>query len=507
MYLGVFYVKKRKKLAIISIILVIIFLPFTCYKEVKANPAILVLEGMKGVSSLLGILGLSVVLDLNSNNSYGIADEIGTCETCGEIFYYSGNGSAVQNEFIDYKKHIKDCNNNNNNGNKKIPATEAIYGKYLWDVMTDKQKEDYEESVKNGSEFGLRLSLGQLDEFRDKVNSSQNMTLNTTIVTQNIDETYVLLKEFNDSNPSSSSNIVFPLLSQLKNDCTPYVLYSYVNDSSLEHPTRFLVVCFGIPGSTLILDNEKNVIFSKDGVKGYNLQSNYLDWNKVQNKYNYNSNGHLFGIGGSSYNYNDFFSKNSTLNLNNSYNPTILEIFDGDILTDNQVSDKKLEIVNPDIELKPGTGPITFTVPGEKVLEFSEPMYNPDTNTFHEPVENIEDLQETVTKIENTSSNDINDTDVPERANLDFSPLYADLSKKFPFCIPFDLFNLIDSFSAESERPSFTITFPSIAGSDPVSFEFNFDDYYVVIQIFRYFVLSSFVVGLIVNTKKILGGS
>lgn len=483
--------KKKKFFAIVSIILCILFFQVSCYKEVKANPAILVLTGLEGVTSLLGVLGLSLVLDLNSNTSNGIADKIGTCETCQEIFYYSGNGSTVKKELFDFNKHITNCNNNNN-GNKKIPASEAIYGKHLWDVMTDEQKESYEKSIRNGSSLSLNLSLGQLDQFRNNVNSTVGLGISTSVpFFDSVLESYNKFKNITVSSFVSFS--VFEKTLQ-DNNCS-YVILRTVLSNSLEGYTMY----FTAPNETINYDSKNFIFLNKfSGFSFFKEPS--LSTYSVGGNQNYNNSSYFhYAPGALSFSYHYVTGYNlSSCTLVKYYISGVPSI-------DNQT--KEIEIVNPNIELMPGTGPVTFTVPAEKVQELVNPMYDPDSNTFKDPVEKLEDLQDTVNPQEPSDPNDINDTNVPERANLDFSPLYADLSKKFPFCIPFDLFNLIDSLSAEAERPSFRVTFPSVYGSKEATFEFNFDDYYLVIQIFRYFILLGFVIGLIINTKKILGGS
>lgn len=95
--------------------------------------------------------------------------------------------------------------------------------------------------------------------------------------------------------------------------------------------------------------------------------------------------------------------------------------------------------------------------------------------------------------------------DVPKVAKLDFSPLYINLKDKFPFCIPFDLYNMVAGFNAPKVAPHFTITFPEETMVGGGSFDFNFDNYSKIVLIFRYFILLTFLVNLIKISRKVMG--
>lgn len=90
-----------------------------------------------------------------------------------------------------------------------------------------------------------------------------------------------------------------------------------------------------------------------------------------------------------------------------------------------------------------------------------------------------------------------------DEGELDFSPLFADLRDKFPFCIPFDLAKIIGGWNVEKAAPVFQITIPGTLGG---SFTFDFTRYEKIILIFRYFVLVAFVLFLLKQTKNLMGG-
>lgn len=97
------------------------------------------------------------------------------------------------------------------------------------------------------------------------------------------------------------------------------------------------------------------------------------------------------------------------------------------------------------------------------------------------------------------------DLDVPKVATLDFSPLYISLKDKFPFCIPFDLYNMVSGFNAPKVAPNFTITFPKETMVGGGTFDFNFNNYSKIVLIFRYFILLTFLANLIKISRKLMG--
>lgn len=86
---------------------------------------------------------------------------------------------------------------------------------------------------------------------------------------------------------------------------------------------------------------------------------------------------------------------------------------------------------------------------------------------------------------------------------IDFSPLFISLADKFPFCLPFDLFNAFKSFAAAPEVPRFEITFDKgLVGAG--SFTFDFAPFTKLAAILRYFILLVFVTSLINKTKNMI---
>lgn len=80
-----------------------------------------------------------------------------------------------------------------------------------------------------------------------------------------------------------------------------------------------------------------------------------------------------------------------------------------------------------------------------------------------------------------------------------------DLKLLFPFCIPFDLFNLLKVLQAEPVAPhfDFELDFGSL-GRFPVSVDFS--EWNDLAQLVRTLEIGLFIVGLAVGTRKLIGG-
>lgn len=103
--------------------------------------------------------------------------------------------------------------------------------------------------------------------------------------------------------------------------------------------------------------------------------------------------------------------------------------------------------------------------------------------------------------IENTMPTDWS---VPTDVALDFSPLLFDLKSKFPFSIPWDLKNSISALSVTPQAPKWVIPFDAF-GAD-ADLEINFSQFQKLADIVRWGILISFSFGLIILTRKIIGG-
>ncbi|MNM42877.1 hypothetical protein D3C81_537270 [compost metagenome] len=101
------------------------------------------------------------------------------------------------------------------------------------------------------------------------------------------------------------------------------------------------------------------------------------------------------------------------------------------------------------------------------------------------------------------------DWTTPDKIDLDFSPLYV-ATYKFPFCIPYDFYNLIKSFESGRRAPVWTVDFSEVAnitGAGGGSFTIDMGNEYFskFAMVFRYFLLVAFCVALYVRTKSFMG--
>lgn len=82
-----------------------------------------------------------------------------------------------------------------------------------------------------------------------------------------------------------------------------------------------------------------------------------------------------------------------------------------------------------------------------------------------------------------------------------------DLTKLFPFCVPFDIYNLLNCLCAEPEAPRFTWTIPlSAVGLEDYSVEIDLKTWDSVAQIFRNMELLAFCIGLAFVTRNLIKG-
>lgn len=90
-------------------------------------------------------------------------------------------------------------------------------------------------------------------------------------------------------------------------------------------------------------------------------------------------------------------------------------------------------------------------------------------------------------------------------ATLDFGPISTiQISDKFPFCLPYDLSRLIIGLSEKSEVPNIELNFEVLNDeyTIPLNFEI-FSDWAIIVN---WFILIIFIVGLIMISRRLIGG-
>lgn len=94
--------------------------------------------------------------------------------------------------------------------------------------------------------------------------------------------------------------------------------------------------------------------------------------------------------------------------------------------------------------------------------------------------------------------------------NFDFSPLYLSVSDKFPFCIPFDLVNMINEFKADKKEPKFIVDMSGFSSSktkaNNLNFEIDLTKFEQLFVIVRTLTLVTFIFGIAYKTRDIIKG-
>lgn len=91
-----------------------------------------------------------------------------------------------------------------------------------------------------------------------------------------------------------------------------------------------------------------------------------------------------------------------------------------------------------------------------------------------------------------------------EVANPEIDPYKVSLSSVFPFCIPFDVYNMVTMFVAEPEAPNAEWTFTLPWSNKEYSVGWDLSDFDGVAQVCRNMQLVLFAVGLAVITHKVI---
>ena len=84
-------------------------------------------------------------------------------------------------------------------------------------------------------------------------------------------------------------------------------------------------------------------------------------------------------------------------------------------------------------------------------------------------------------------------------------------STKFPFCIPFDIINMINGFQSSAEAPKFDFlvipkgSFGLDIDDQYITIDFSDQNLNIFIKILRFFLSAAFVIWLIVLTRKVIG--
>lgn len=463
---------KKRFIKIISIFLIVLFTCFSFFQLHKTYT--------KAIVPLAIPLGYGVELLFNIAATAFISN-------------------AVYQMGTEAKKLYDDWQDNKNDDEKK--AQYGYWGQKLRNSMTSEEVENALNSAVNviDGAVGLTLSSKSYQEFINNVNKDREKNLSITFKQEN---SYKELWQHGLSLGGYNSTLSQQRINECKKNNYSYLLAYFYSP-------------YGVYSFLLFVSNNSNPIFWNN--EGNNATFSLNDGFDIF-LYQYDNSSTELGSQGA-------ISHGSSFSISSLWGKPVSNVGiveynapNGFVNMESPSLDsyKKIETAQPDLEIKANPdydSEISVSIPTTEISseQLTESPYKENASNFEYP-DSFENVVNNTTINNEYNKNPIKEgneglLDYGDTVNLDFSPLYGAVEDKFPFCVPFDLFHAIDTLTAEKEKPEFTITFPSIATSEPVSFTFNFDDYELVIEIFRYFVLLAFCIGLVINTKKILGGS
>lgn len=138
----------------------------------------------------------------------------------------------------------------------------------------------------------------------------------------------------------------------------------------------------------------------------------------------------------------------------------------------------------------PGVDDIDIVVnPGAVKADDGTTTYNPSISVNDTPLDDIDV----------TGYLDLDDT-------LDRFQLPSSISTKFPFSLPFDIYNLFNVFSADPVTPKFTVPLDMTSvGGEVYNIDIDLSDFDDIANIVRWLLYGLFLIGLIILTNKLIG--
>lgn len=136
-------------------------------------------------------------------------------------------------------------------------------------------------------------------------------------------------------------------------------------------------------------------------------------------------------------------------------------------------------------------------VPGGNPDQSKNPMINPDTGHYIDPDTGY-DIDPDTGKLIDPNTGELIDPNIPSVADR-----AGNWKRLFPFCIPWDMMELVKTLKADKKAPRFTFkyTFEKINYTWVV--DVNMADYWKYIKIFRWGMTIFFIIGLFFLTSKI----
>lgn len=153
---------------------------------------------------------------------------------------------------------------------------------------------------------------------------------------------------------------------------------------------------------------------------------------------------------------------------------------------------------NPDTETT--ENPDKDKDPDKKKNPVVNPIINPDTGNVVDPNTGW-DIDPSTGKLINPNTGELVDPDMSNPSSL--TKKFGDITKLFPFCIPFDLVRLISGMSAEKKPPVFHYEHKFKDINYTFVVDVDLSDYDKYIKLFRYGMQIFYIIALMFLTSKI----
>lgn len=167
-----------------------------------------------------------------------------------------------------------------------------------------------------------------------------------------------------------------------------------------------------------------------------------------------------------------------------------------------------LPVIIPINPTKPDTKPDTETTenpdkdkdPDKKKNPVVNPIINPDTGNVIDPNTGW-DIDPSTGKLINPNTGELVDPDMSNPSSL--TKKFGDITKLFPFCIPFDLVRLIRGMNAEKKPPVFHYEHKFKDINYTFVVDVDLSDYDKYIKLFRFGMQIFYIIALMFLTSKI----
>lgn len=149
-----------------------------------------------------------------------------------------------------------------------------------------------------------------------------------------------------------------------------------------------------------------------------------------------------------------------------------------------------------------GSGSIAFPLDVDDLIDLSPSDVRDKTLTDTGDIA----TDKTDTKDDTKDDTSDNPNTKPKKPSIPSMSLPEILFKeKFPFCLPWDIYNLFVGLQAEAEAPRFVMPFKFERLGIDEEIVIDFSDYEEQIKIIRFFTGAMFVLALVMISRKIIG--